>query len=279
MPRSAPTTPLISKMDRKWRPHAHQFTDAYETSSPEYAVSKTHACTPLSYHRQVLLFHGIFETTSHITFNAGQIITVGINEPGCSDGHSVFGFVYEVKTSLARGQPWGYYWQMEVEVHTIPGYKVDWRHARPFIFPPIGSVFIQPHALKDAKFELLTPASPERWETVKVDLGHDPSLFDPLSRSYRLCRAGDRLPPREVYPQHEQHGPLAPARTLIRRTRRAAAPPPHNTIPSAQSLQIFDLDMNFLIHNTTQENRRLKLDEAAEGKGKLANRHATKPKP
>src|ERR1700730_16426536 len=48
----------------------------------------------------VLLFHGVSKTTSQLAFNAGQLITVSVNKPGCHDRHSMFGFVYEVMTLL-----------------------------------------------------------------------------------------------------------------------------------------------------------------------------------
>ena len=253
------------------QPHPSQFAGAYKTSSVEYKISRTYARMPPSYRRVVLLFHGTFETIPRVVFNAGQLITVGVDKPGCHDGHSVFGFVYEVRTSLARGQQLGYYWQMEVEVHSIPGYQIDWQHARPFVVPPIGSVFIQPHGFKEAIFELLSQLSPERWEMIKVDLGSNLALFNPISRSYRLCRPEDRLPPREVYPQTESHGLLASARILLREAANAPAAPlqPRQTALPPSLIHRFDNDMRYLRDRSMEENggRKRKFAEIEDGGG------------
>lgn len=200
---------------------------------------------PPSYHRQVLLFHGIFEMASPIPFVAGQLITVGIDGPDKYDGHSVYGFTYEVETSLAKGQRQGYHWQMEVEVHTIPGYKVDWEYARPFITPPIGTVFVQPHGFGEDKFELLTPSSPERWGMIRVDLGRKANIFQPTLRGYRLSPPVNRLPPRSVYPQNARHGLLVPARTLLQMAQCTivAAPQPRCLEPPPRLVQTFNFDM------------------------------------
>jgi len=236
MPRDCLAVPHIGDDNGKLQPPEHLFTGAYETTSPEYLVSRTHACIPPSYHRQVLLFHGIFDVKSPTPFNAGQLITVGIDPPGSRNGHSVYGFSYEVETSFSKGKGLGYYWQMEVEVHTIPEYEVEWQYAHPFPIPPIGSAFVQPHGFRETAFELLTPASPERWNIIKVDVGRSTRVFQPNHRFYQSCRPELRLPPREAYPQNKNHGPLIPARALLEAITYVEVPPPQPRRPALPPL-------------------------------------------
>lgn len=248
MSRNNNAAPTHSRTDQKWQPHWRIFRGAYKTSSPEYRVSKTNAPMPPSYHRQILLFHGIFETPSPVIFNVGQPITVAIDHPGQHEGHSLYGFVYDVESSLWKGRRQGYYWQMEVEVHTIPGYAVDWRHARPFTTPPVGTVFVQPHGFCEANFELLSPSSPERWRTVKVDLGQIARLFEPSTRIYRMVPPETRVLPPGIYPQSTQHGPLIPARTLIEEVQRVTVEPPQPRREEGpdHTIRTFNSDMEYI---------------------------------
>jgi hypothetical protein len=255
-------TPLSGNVPYKWQPPRRLFTGAYKTSSPEYSISATHACLPPAYHRQVLVFHGIFDALSPLQFYAGQFITVGIDPPSSPKGHSVFGYSYHVHTSLNDGQPEGYNWEMEVEVHTIPGYKVDWQYARPFPTPPIGSVFIQPHGFKETEFELLRPSSPERWDRIRVDLGWKAGLFNPRTRIYYMTLPESRLPPYEAYPQNERHGVLIPAQTLIKGVAHIEDPrlePVRPTLPPLLTL-LFDREARYLCDWSINEAARRRSD-------------------
>lgn len=256
MPRNNSIAPSRNRVTPKWQPHWRAFTGAYKTTSPEYRISKFNAPMPPSYHRQILQFHGIFETTAPITFNVGQFVTVAIDGPGKFEGHSLYGFVYHVESSLWKGQREGYYWQMEVEVHTIPGYKIDWQCARPFVTPPIGTVFIQPHGFDESNFELLTQESPERWDKIRVDLGRKVHLFNITMRHYRMTQPESRLPTRNVYPRNSQHGLLVPVRTLLEVTQQTwfvePVPPKKRPQPSESLTQSFDRDMEYLRSSDTR---------------------------
>jgi hypothetical protein len=273
MPYQAKDGLQAGKVDFKCQPHWRLLTGAYKTTSYEYCTSQTYASSPPSYHRQVIRFFGLFDTTTPLTFNAGQFVTIGIDPPGTHEGHSLYGFVYEAQTSLAREHVGRYYWEMEVEVHTIPGYPVDWRHARPFEVPPPGSVFIQPHAFGEVNFELLTAASPERWTMVSVDLGRNAGLFGINTRSYRTSRPITRLPPPTAYPRNGHHGTLVPVDMLLREAAKVEKPEPPTKRPPPDMVLQFDQDMKYLRNGPVGVTRRLKrkLDEVS-GEGVITNK-------
>lgn len=121
------------------------FRGPYATSSFEYRLAATHAARPLIYDQTLIRFC-IKRTSGPNPFLVGSPITVTY-EPlyMVHRGRALYGLVREICDTIDTIHWSGTLSKMTVEVHCIPDFPIDWQHAVPWVLPPPGAVFIQPH--------------------------------------------------------------------------------------------------------------------------------------
>jgi hypothetical protein len=187
---------------------AAKFVGHYHPRSPEYKHSCTHATLPAVYHRQLLHFLGTRPLYSNAEFSVAQPITVTIGlQDGDSDGHAYYGLVVAYNEQPVPSSKTDTEWSLTVELHVIPDYLVDWTSALPWMQPPRGCVFVQPHGFLEADY---APPTVDIMQSLHImTIVVDAATLDcGLWNDLEYTRPYPRLPPREVYPQHLSPSPI-----------------------------------------------------------------------
>ena len=111
-------------------------------------------------------------------------------------GHAVYGVVRGMTEQLPRSR-WPYIMtDILVEVHSIPRYEIDWRHALLWKNPPSHTVHIQPHAFLHPSYVPLPLDTPEVANVVFSLESIDPHGWEVLRRPKPV----PRLPAPSEYP-------------------------------------------------------------------------------
>jgi hypothetical protein len=179
------------------------FSGPYATDSPEYLMASTFAAHPPIYDRTLIRFC-YKRTTGPSPFLVGSPITVTYEPLHVTHrGRALYGLVREIIDTLDTIYWSGTVSKMTVEVHCIPNFLINWNDAVPWVLPPPGAVFVQPHGFTH---DLYRPRS--LYAAALHDIVRLPMRLRPLPDThdfyFRLLRASeqDRLPQAHEYVQH-----------------------------------------------------------------------------
>jgi len=181
----------------------NSFHGPYTLDSPEYLLATSHAAQPLIYD-QLLVRFSLKRTSGPNAFTVGSPITVTIEPLSIEHrGRALYGLVREICDTIDTIHWSGTISKMTVEVHCIPNFLINWDFAIPWVMPPRGVVFIQPHGfLNDNYRPQSLYATPSR-NIIRLPLHLSP-LPDEQGFLFNLWAqpAAMRLPPADNYMQH-----------------------------------------------------------------------------
>lgn len=186
-------------------PFAHHLSLAtcppFLLNSAEYLLASTHAATPPVVEQLLLRFRCTFDINLTPALRLGQPVTITTDRYGIGkEGHAVYAIIRAI-TEVLEPEDWPSttMW-VTVEAHAIPGYHTDWSQARPWVSPPYGAVFIQPHAFEEMNYIPLSLGSNEVIDilvpgyTLIEDNGASEHTYMGRTNLYQL-------PPSCVYPR------------------------------------------------------------------------------
>jgi hypothetical protein len=193
-----------------FRRYARDFTDEmdlvfhgpYARNSRDYQIACTYAAYPLIIQPKLLRFRFQRYPNTPRLYQTGHPITITIKYGLGLNGHALYAMVREVNESLDT-LAWplitGY---ITVEVHTIPGFYVNWDEALPWFLPPPGVVFIQPHGFLEKGYTpLALYVTPNR--DILIYCIHVEALqFPRPSETDLIIPPHRQLPPASSYPRH-----------------------------------------------------------------------------
>jgi len=179
------------------------FYGPYVTDSPEYRTATTFAAQPPIYDRTLIRFH-FKRATGPSFFIVGSPVAVTY-EPLYVEhrGRALYGLVRQIDDTLDTVHWSETICQMTVEVHCIPNFRINWESAIPWVIPPPGAIFIQPHGFTSDEYRprALYAAPLHDIICLPLRLLPWPDFYD---FQHRLWNAPlqDRLPPPHEYTQH-----------------------------------------------------------------------------
>jgi hypothetical protein len=130
---------------------AQTFTGSYAYSSNSYQQSASLLPWPPFYQSEILHFEYLHPAADIVLYRVGHPVTVTFGS--IREGKAFYGLVRDFHECLTCDD-----WEFSViilfiEVHTLPGFEVDWDSALVFREPPPGTVFLQPHGFLEYNYE------------------------------------------------------------------------------------------------------------------------------
>ena len=178
-----------------------RFQGDFAVTSRAYLRSCTYAANPIIVERKLVRYAFYLGETTSNPFQVGRQVVISTDNHGYDgDGHGLFGLLRHMAEELTDSS-----WPMNrvtmlIEIHTIPGFDIDWHKTRPWPFTPFHTVFIQPHIFCEDRFELLS--------ILLVDCGlptvtfHLTDMLQYQLTAPRTIRSPPCLPSPLAYPQH-----------------------------------------------------------------------------
>jgi len=128
------------------------FYGPYATDSPEYCMAATFVAQPPIYDRTLICFRFKRDNGPNF-FILGSPVTVTYELLYIEHrGRALYGLVREINDTLDTVHWSGTICQMTVEVHCIPNFLINWEAAVPWVVPPPGAIFIQPHGFTSDEY-------------------------------------------------------------------------------------------------------------------------------
>ena len=138
-------------------PHDHRevamqyFMGPYAKTSTQYLLSSLYRSEAPTYERRIIRFR-LHRPPAPMPFFLGAPAMVTIERP-TSQGirrHALYDMVRSVSEGIDHS-----FWPLVecviiVEVHCIPEYSIDWRHARLWTGLPRDAIYIQPHGFLES---------------------------------------------------------------------------------------------------------------------------------
>jgi len=129
-----------------------------------------------------------------------QAVVTTDNHGYNGDGHAVFGIVRQMTDEITNSSWPRNRVTMLIEVHTIPGFYINWHKTIPWPVTPFHTIFIQPHVFCEDRYEPLSIVLVERnLPTVYFCLS---DLHQYQAHAPHINMAPLSLPSSLVYPQH-----------------------------------------------------------------------------
>jgi hypothetical protein len=135
----------------------HSFFGMYAKFSPSYQIVCKQAAYPPIYEQKLMQFFFEQESSTNLFCISEPATTcITVEQPRkrkCIAGHAFYGLVQSIeeKQDIVK---WPYVSScMTIEVHTIPGFSVNWDDAFPWLNPPHGVIFVQPHSFLEPNYE------------------------------------------------------------------------------------------------------------------------------
>jgi hypothetical protein len=129
----------------------------FQTDSPAYRLSCTFAANPIIVEQKLLRYTFTYGNLMHNPFRMGcQAVVTTDNHGFYGHGHALFALVRKVVDEITMSSWPENKVEVLVEVHTIPGFHINWHCTLLWPYTPFHTIFIQPHIFWE---EYYTPLS------------------------------------------------------------------------------------------------------------------------
>ena len=179
------------------------FHGPYATNSLEYHMSTTFAAQPPIYDRTLICFRFKRDVGPNF-FIVGSPVTITYEPLYVQHrGRALYGLIRRVDDTLDTVHWPGTICRMIVEVHCIPNFLINWDYAVPWVVPPHGAVFIQPHGFISDEYRPRSLLATPLHEVIRLPLRTLPwpDFHDFQLRLWEVPRRV-HLPAPHEYTQH-----------------------------------------------------------------------------